>query len=721
MKKFSTQERGHGHPGPGGGQPGPSRGSPPAREPRARGLRRIPLAFILIAAFLASLVAAAGPAAASGPGTIVSYSGSMSLTGSFAGTSSGGGDFSYAFTAPSWVASIANAQGSGTITPSTAADSALTSLGAASCILRVTTFDVTVKGGNPSPQTINLGYQLGPMQSAFPLNFATPQLYIGPLTAVSPGTGEITAYLKSIKGTVQCRTSSGAPVAASDAVSYQGGTSGKQHVLFLTSTGSPPPDGALTGQVTDSSSNPIAGATVEACTIGYQCTSATTAANGTYSVSVQPGPYYVWVAPPASITNLDHGSVGPITVTSSVTSAGNNVILDPVAPLPSNVTMPANGSNLPVTPPTEYWGAPFTVTVTGCPGGTASWEVQGWNTQTVTYQTLTGTLTETPPGSGSYTGTIPALYPIHGEVVYTLTITCPNGTTETTQYKGYIDPSGTVVNQDGVPVPGATVTLYNSSSLTGPWTQVPNGDTAIMSPSNTDNPSPTDSQGRFGWDVTAGDYKLTATAPGCSSASTQGLPVPPPQINLILILTCKNAVSSWTADPGGGITGKGKITLTDTTTEAKVTCVTTLKGTLTAGSGLDGTGLATVTALNLTKCAGPAGLTFQETSNALPWPVNALSYDAGVTAGDLSGIDATLGGTSNSCSVTVDGPAAGADNGWAGITYTNKTHELNILSTSGNLHFGDVSNGCLGAFNDGDTATANGTYQISPAQTITGQ
>jgi hypothetical protein len=55
-------------------------------------------------------------------------------------------------------------------------------------------------------------------------------------------------------------------------------------------------------------------------------------------------------------------------------------------------------------------------------------------------------------------------------------------------------------------------------------------------------------------------------------------------------------------------------------------------------SGLAEAGLGSVQALSLIGCAGPAGLTFSETSNALPWALNAVSYKSGVTSGTTTGL-----------------------------------------------------------------------------------
>jgi hypothetical protein len=70
-----------------------------------------------------------------------------------------------------------------------------------------------------------------------------------------------------------------------------------------------------------------------------------------------------------------------------------------------------------------------------------------------------------------------------------------------------------------------------------------------MSPTNRSNPDLTSSAGAFGWDVTAGHYQVTASAPGCVSptnplepfVTTGVLTVPPAVTDLVLTLKCPGA------------------------------------------------------------------------------------------------------------------------------------------------------------------------------------
>jgi hypothetical protein len=59
-----------------------------------------------------------------------------------------------------------------------------------------------------------------------------------------------------------------------------------------------------------------------------------------------------------------------------------------------------------------------------------------------------------------------------------------------------------------------------------------------MSPANRRNPDHTDVFGQFGWDVLPGFYQVTASKPGCRSAKTTLLSVPPPVFGLSLTMSC---------------------------------------------------------------------------------------------------------------------------------------------------------------------------------------
>ncbi|MGI8553287.1 MAG: carboxypeptidase regulatory-like domain-containing protein [Dehalococcoidia bacterium] len=215
----------------------------------------------------------------------------------------------------------------------------------------------------------------------------------------------------------------------------------------------------------------------------------------------------------------------------------------PVPPPPGTTVGPAHPG--PHGLPAVNWHSPFNLTTHGCPGGIASYDI--WSSGHIV---RTGPLPETPPGSGTYSGTVAPLFPVHGVVFIVITITCPGGATISFGFNIYIDPSGRVLMPDGTPVVGATVILFRSDSANGPFTQVPNG-SDIMSPNNQRNPDLTDADGRFGWDVLAGFYQVTAAKDGCTPnpASTSVMQIPPPVDDIVLILACSGPSPSPTACP----------------------------------------------------------------------------------------------------------------------------------------------------------------------------
>ena len=175
--------------------------------------------------------------------------------------------------------------------------------------------------------------------------------------------------------------------------------------------------------------------------------------------------------------------------------------------------------------------------------------------------------------------------------------------------------------------------------------------------------------------------------------------------------------ATWTVKPGGAITAKaGTTTLTDKSTGTKLTCTSSSgKGTAKKGSGLSGTGIASITALSFSNCTGPLGLKLTVKTTHFPWHLNAKTFASGKTTGTITGIHATV--TGPSCSATVDGTGASANNGMVTATYTNSTGKL-ATTGAGNLHVYNV-NGCAGLINSGDASSFNGSYTVSPKQTIT--
>ena len=109
-------------------------------------------------------------------------------------------------------------------------------------------------------------------------------------------------------------------------------------------------------------------------------------------------------------------------------------------------------------------------------------------------------------------------------------------------YKVLIDPSGTVVDRNGTPVPGAVVTLLRQGS-DGSFSPVSNGDPTI---SPTSNPLTTGGTGAFSWLAAAGTYRVSASSADCTdatggpaAASAGPFVIPPPALGIMIKLDCQ--------------------------------------------------------------------------------------------------------------------------------------------------------------------------------------
>lgn len=255
----------------------------------------------------------------------------------------------------------------------------------------------------------------------------------------------------------------------------------------------------------------------------------TTASSGTsYKVSVRSGnPALV----DQTVTVTMPGDGSPKTQQVTLTT--------PPVP-PTNVTIPGNvGGN---DRPTIVPGAPQTFQVTGC-ATTAS---PRYSIALPGGSTITGAMTKgaVTGDRATFAAVVPAWQVPTSQFVFRTNIpaTCGGAPTEITVY---IDPSGYVTDQYGRPLPGAVVTLLRADGLAGPYAQVPDG-SDIMSPENRANPSITDGDGFFRWDVTEGWYKVTATAQGCSTTTTEPMQVLPARVDLLVKLTCDVAAPAAT-------------------------------------------------------------------------------------------------------------------------------------------------------------------------------
>jgi putative cell wall-binding protein len=341
-----------------------------------------------------------------------------------------------------------------------------------------------------------------------------------------PGSGTNGAFLDSNSVTGLVHGSRGSTVAGRYVFAVRGGTADTGH--------------QISGAVTNVSAAPAAavqGAYVSACaTTGANvgaCALTTTSNAGRYALGgLVDGVYRVSVSPPGDLSSASTA----VTMAGADVNDQNFELTGPVAPPAGTSITPT--SSAPGEVPTVFWTDDLTLRTQACPGGTGSYSVTG------TGISAAGALTEGP--AGTYTATIPAFFPNHGDAHVTTTVTCPGGGgPETTAFDLYIDPSGTVVDTSDTPIAGATVTLLRSNVASGPFTAVPDGD-AIMSPGNRTNPDTTSATGAYGWDVIPGYYVVRAQMAGCHAPGNAGqpyvdsavLPIPPEVTDLKLTLEC---------------------------------------------------------------------------------------------------------------------------------------------------------------------------------------
>jgi uncharacterized membrane protein YgcG len=310
---------------------------------------------------------------------------------------------------------------------------------------------------------------------------------------------------------------------------------------------------ALEGQVEDSNGDPVVNGPVEICPVaGGPCRVRNTNQAGTYrATGLVNGVYRITANPPAESEET--------AVSTQVTMAGSDLVA-PVLTLGPAPQPPPDGTSItsietnPNGIPVVIVGTSQRLTTSGCPDGTATFDITVDGTSIAS-----GALTESPAGSGQYSGPTGALNSV-GNATVSISIDCPVTPDESVEFGLYIDPSGHVRDSTGAPITDATVELFRSASPTGPFVPVPDG-SAVMSPSNRTNSDLTDADGHFGWDVVAGYYKVRASKDGCVSnadrsqafAETHVMTIPPPVTDLDIRLYCGEGGGGG----GGGSTGGG--------------------------------------------------------------------------------------------------------------------------------------------------------------------
>jgi putative cell wall-binding protein len=312
---------------------------------------------------------------------------------------------------------------------------------------------------------------------------------------------------------------------------YSGGTSDSIAIVVSGAT--------VSGKVTSAATgNPIAGAGVWAIhTSGDGFNTTMTDAQGNYSFVLGAGPWVIWSGSGPGGSELK--SERNATVVTGQNLTGQDLALVLPTPMPTATSFNTGQGTTASGSPTLFGSDLITFATTQCPNGTVTLGIVSDVGGAI--QPLT--LAETPPGSGHYTVTFDGAVVLqghHGDTVFTITVTCPGAGPVEIKFDGYIDPSGTVVDQTGAPINGATVVLEAAPAFGGPYSAVPNG-SIVMSPSNRLNPWPTKADGKYAWDVLPGFYRVVASAPGCTTVTSEHFAIPPEVTDLTLTLNCASA------------------------------------------------------------------------------------------------------------------------------------------------------------------------------------
>jgi Carboxypeptidase regulatory-like domain/Kelch motif/Galactose oxidase, central domain len=336
--------------------------------------------------------------------------------------------------------------------------------------------------------------------------------------------------------------------------------------------------GSIAGTVSVNGIGPafgLAGAVVQACRVGASsCITANSGNQGAYTLSnLESGLYSLRAFAAAGFgPTLLPVEIGPISLAASQAITGQNLVFGLPIPVPNGVTFAGAGPGASL-PSISRISGPYRLTAKGCASGTATYTIK----QGGFILAQNGRMTEGP--TGTYTAMVGPLARSYtalpaGRARFDITIQCPGGGNALAfAFDIYIDPSGVVKTVDGNLIVGATVTLFRSDSPDGPFDAIPDG-SALMSPSNRHNPTVTDADGSFSWDVVAGFYKLRAEKAGCVSPSDATQPyaesavltIPPPVTDLDLRLSCESAPPASSAvispEPIAGGWNKTDVTVT---------------------------------------------------------------------------------------------------------------------------------------------------------------
>ncbi len=251
--------------------------------------------------------------------------------------------------------------------------------------------------------------------------------------------------------------------------------------------------------------------------------------------SVQAG-FEIWNLPANGGTpNLGTTSftVNPLTILGDPAFASTNTGI-------TGNTLFSNGDG--TTKPILHWNDHARLSYSGCASATTTTANATIDYGNAATPPQTVVLTQ-QAGTGIWDGPILPSNPGHDSTTISFTLPCGDSVTSAPIF---VDPSGKVTDQTGLPINGATVTLglcTNGASSTAPCPAVAANSSLITpnrNPETTADPATTDSgPGSFRWDVSGNNFwTVTASAPGCTTKTIGPMQVPPPRVDLMIQLTC---------------------------------------------------------------------------------------------------------------------------------------------------------------------------------------
>ena len=296
----------------------------------------------------------------------------------------------------------------------------------------------------------------------------------------------------------------------------------------------------------------------------------TTSADGTYKLATSSGDHSVrfssqWHVDEYYDDQIDRSpSVTTVSVSGSSTTSGIDADLaeiPPLTPPPDGIEVSGQMSSLDGIP--VFRGADIMrITHQGCANGWAGLKVVDLSTGAE----LFGNVYDTPAGSGTYVFDFPLDNQLGGRVSVQMNFICETED-ERVSFSIYVDPSGTVQDENGSPISGATVTLMrdNPNTVALDFEVVADGSVLMDPEVNNTNPDVTGADGQFRWDVVAGLWKVRAEKDGCHApgdasvpyVETPALAVPPPRLGLVIELECGARVGGVHAPAIAALSARG--------------------------------------------------------------------------------------------------------------------------------------------------------------------